>query len=221
MNTLKDVYMKYWDDYLINIRRNPNVLAANPFLIVEPKDYYNKDKRVMICGQETQGWGNEFDNDPEKATIDELFRIYKEFVNDDGGYNSPYWHFIKKLKIECPNVGFVCNNIVKIGKREGAGCNDSINELALKYFPVIPEEISILKPDLIVFITGPNYDWRIRKALGEFQILPENQIRRFNQIVFSNKELPTSYRCYHPAYQRRIGQVDLVVSRLIDMINKL
>ena len=58
MGTLKDVYQKYWSDYLENIRRNSNIEPANPFLMVEPKDYHSKAKRVMICGQETQGWCN-------------------------------------------------------------------------------------------------------------------------------------------------------------------
>ena len=220
METLKELYKKHWNDYLNNIRRNPDIDPANPFLIVVPKDYTTKEKRVMFCGQETQGWGNEFDDNPESATIDALLRIYNGFVNS-GGYNSPYWSFINAIKEKCPNTSFVCNNIVKIGKRTGAGCDDKINDLTLKHFPVLPEELKILNPDMIVFLTGPKYDWRIAKALGHFKTEEIKGFRKFDKIVFDNSLMPLSYRCYHPRYLRYCKQESFVRSFLIETINTL
>lgn len=217
MNTLSEVYHQHWNAYLVNIRRNSDIAPANPFLIVEPKDYYNKSKKVMICGQETQGWGNEFDDHPESATIEALLNLYDGFVNF-GGYNSPYWQFINSLKKACPDVGFVCNNIVKIGKKYGSGCDDTINELSLKYFPVIHEEISILRPDVILFLTGPKYDVRIKKALGDFSIKPVGNLNKFDCISFLDKSLPLAYRCYHPRYLRISKQENEVRSFLIENV---
>lgn len=219
MKTLKEIYEKYWDSYVTNIRKKSDIEPANPFLIVVPSDYQDKPHKVMICGQETQGWGNEFDHDPDSATINALLRIYAGFVNG-GGYNSPYWQFINKLKKHCPNVGFVCNNIVKIGKKFGPGCDDKINDLTLKYFPVIQEEISVLKPDIILFLTGPRYDWRIKKALGDFQTEQIKHINNFNQIIFKDTSLPKAYRCYHPRYLRQSGQERMIIEFLINEFNK-
>ena len=220
MSILKEVYEKYWDGYLTHIRNNPNIKAANPYLIVTSSDYYEKKQRVMICGQETQGWGNEFDNCPEKATMDAVLRIYAGFVNG-GGYNSPYWQFINSLKKDCPDVSFVCNNIVKIGKKYGPGCDDQINDLTLKHFPVIPEEIKVLHPDLILFLTGPNYDWRIRKALGNFKTKQVENIKRFDEIIFDDTTLPRAFRCYHPRYLRVCKQENHVHSFMVQYLNKL
>lgn len=221
MSTLKEVYEKYWNGYLTHIRNNPNIKAANPYLIVTPSDYYEKKKRVMICGQETQGWGNEFDNCPEKATMDTIMRIYAGFVNTRGGYNSPYWQFINSLKSACPDIGFVCNNIVKIGKKNNPGCDDQINELTLKYFPVIPEEINVLHPDLILFLTGPRYDWRIRKTLGNFKTKQVENIKKFEEIIFDANSLPKAIRCYHPRYLRVCGQENLVRSFIVQYLNEI
>ncbi len=218
MSTLKDVYKKYWDTYVSNIRNNLNIEAANPFLIVEPSDYKEKLKKVMICGQETQGWGNEFDDCPDKATMDAILGIYAGFVNGKGN-NSPYWQFIHSLKRACPDVGFVCNNIVKIGKKHGPGCDDTINELTLKYFPVISEELDILKPDIILFLTGPHYDWRIRKTIGDFKTRPIGNIKRFDEIIFNNPSMPRAYRCYHPRYLRQCGQEQIIKAFLINEFN--
>ena len=220
MKTLKDVYQKYWDGYIVHIRNNHSIEAANPFLIVEPSDYRDKTKKVMICGQETQGWGNEFDDCPETATMEAILRIYAGFVNEKGGYNSPYWQFINSLKKACPDVGFVCNNIVKIGKKYGPGCDDQINDLTLKYFPVIPEELAILKPDVILFLTGPNYDWRIRKTLGNFKTKQIDNINRFEEIIFDDSSLPKAFRCYHPRYLRQCGQEKMVKAFLISEFNQ-
>lgn len=220
MNSLKDIYLKYWNDYIEHIRNNHAIEPANPFLIVEPLDYREKAKKVMICGQETQGWGNEFDHDPNSATINALLGLYAGFVNN-GGYNSPYWQFINQLKKHCPNVGFVCNNIVKIGKQFSPGCDDTINDLTLKYFPVIPEELSVLKPDIILFLTGPSYDKRIKGALGDFQTEQINNINNFIQIKFKDSSLPKAYRCYHPRYLRLSGQESMILEFLINEFNKL
>lgn len=220
MSKLKEIYEKYWGNYLAHIKSNPNIQAANPFLIVVPSNYYEKRIKVMICGQETQGWGNEFDDCPEKATLDAVLGIYAGFVNG-GGYNSPYWQFINSLRKACPGVGFVCNNIVKIGKKYGPGCDDSINDLALKYFPVIPEEINLLQPDVILFLTGPNYDWRIRKALGDFKTKQVENIKRFDEIIFDDTSLPKAFRCYHPRYLRQCGQENTVRSLIVQYLNCL
>lgn len=220
MGTLKDVYQKYWDGYITHIRNNPNIEPANPFLIVEPSGYQERAKKVMICGQETQGWGNEFDDRPESATLEAILNIYAGFVNR-GGYNSPYWQFINSLKRACPDVGFVCNNIVKIGKKHGPGCDNQINELTLKYFPVIPEELNILKPDLILFLTGPNYDWRIRKTIGDFKTKNIGNIKRFDEIIFHNPLLPKAFRCYHPRYLRHCGEEDNVRSYVVEYLKSI
>lgn len=217
MSTLKDIYQTYWDGYIENIRNNNSIEPANPFLIVEPTDYRDKAVKVMICGQETQGWGNEFDACPESATVNAILRLYAGFVNG-GGYNSPYWQFINSLKRACPNIGFVCNNIVKIGRKHGPGCDDRINELTLKYFPVIPEELNILKPDVILFLTGPNYDWRIRKTIGDFKTRQVDHIKKFDEIIFDNSSLPRAFRCYHPRYLRQSGEERDVLKYMVQFL---
>lgn len=215
---LKDIYIKYWAQYIEQIRNNPNIEPAYPYLMVEPKGYRDKSVKVMFCGQETQGWGNEFDNEPEKATLEAISGIYAGFVNS-GGYNSPYWQFINRVKKECQNASFICNNIVKIGKKRGAGCDDKINNLTLKYFPVIKEEIQILEPQMIIFLTGNRYYERIEKALGKFS--SKNVGKGLDKLTFEDETIPISYCCYHPKYLRMKHLENDVRSSLIEIIKSL
>ena len=57
---LLNLYSMYWDEYIENVRKVSN--SASPFLIVPRDNYCTAKNRIMICGQETQGWCNELDN---------------------------------------------------------------------------------------------------------------------------------------------------------------
>ena len=55
-------------------------------------------------------------------------------------------------------VSLIWNEISKLSKRKGEG-GEAVNafehDIEKRCFHVIPEEIKILKPDIIVFLTGP------------------------------------------------------------------
>lgn len=217
---LLNLYSKYWDGYIENVRKVSN--SAYPFLIVPRDNYCTAKNRIMICGQETQGWCNELDNkNPEEVTPKMVMSFYNGFVNG-GAYSSSYWHFGHRLEKMLPEAGFVYNNIVKIGKRRSAGCDDSIYRLSLKHFPVYRKELDILNPDVIIFLTGKYYDWRIRETLGDFRtevISPGIFIER---IIFNDSSIPTAYRTYHPRYIIQILKKYKEYSRiLVDEISSL
>lgn len=201
--SLLELYEKNWSGYIENIRKK--TFSAFPFLLWPKPGYAEAPVRIMICGQETQGWGNELDGeDPSSITPRRIAGIYNGFVNE-GGYNSPYWNFSNKIAKALPNVGFVHNNIVKIGRREGAGCDEDIFTLSKKYFPVVREEITFLKPDLIIFFTGSSYDTRIGEVLGEFSSESIAEDRYIERVTFRDTTLPPAIKTYHPGYIQRNG----------------
>ena len=168
MNTaLIHLYSSYWEEYIKNIivpTANSNHACAYPYLIHASTRYQKSTKKIMICGQETYGWGDEQYPNFENATPEDIQNIYHEFVNrfnnsvDDmlkPGYNSPYWNFGWQIMQAHPEYGYVFQNIVKIGREEEKGCDDVLFDYTLKYFPVWKEELFILKPNIILFLTGP------------------------------------------------------------------
>ena len=200
---LLNLYNKFWQNYLSDVRDSCSEPAAFPFLIEAERSYISASNRVMLCGQETQGWCNEYDTQTEPVSIEQVCKVYRDFVWNNG-YNSPYWGFIKALKENLPEAGYVINNIVKIGRRYDPGCNDDINEKARTHFPVNREEFRILNPNKIVFLTGPNYDWRIQEVLGPFTKKRVNdKLKCLDILTFEDPSLPQAIRCYHPAYLRR------------------
>lgn len=199
---LRALYEAHWESYREHIQLNPKLTAAFPFLIFVPKEYEKADFRVMFCGQETQGWGGELEDNPN-VTIKKLQGIYNGFVNSHG-YNSPYWNFQRRVIADHPRCGFIRNNIVKIGKKRKAGCDENIDRLTRKYFPVLQSEIEILRPDVIVFLSGAEeYDWRIKLALGAFNKISMSDRFTFDRFEFENPAIPNAIRVNHPGWLQR------------------
>lgn len=234
---LKELYQQHWDKTRDEIVIGKD--SAFPFMISVSKRYENATKKVMFCGQETNCWNGKetHDYDPElvkRSTVGTITECYNDFVNKEKrmGYNSPFWNFINRLATQNANTGFIVNNIVKIGKKRRKGYNRVIDEEAHKYFPVFKEELNILKPDLIIFLTGPNYDDKIEYNLGsfskencldkeEFSFLNNPANICFDKLNFNDNDIPLSYRINHPgAIQRQhqyypmIKAIDIIIKGL-------
>jgi len=198
---LKKLYGEYWPVYQTHIRCSEVAKnAAYPFLIKCPDSYETAEKRIMFCGQETQGWCTERYNDPS-VDYHDLRGRYNAFINKEQGKNSPYWNFQKRIMNAFPKIAFIRNNIVKIGKKRSPGCDDRLNDLTLQYFPVINREIEILDPDIIIFLTGPKYDCRIEKALGLFSLEHiDDRFECWDRLEFENPSMPLAIRINHPRW---------------------
>lgn len=228
---LKKLYQQYFDKAKVNINFGAN--AAYPFMLKVNDRYEKASKKIEICGQETDSWNGEEYEDVAASTVDSVMERYNIFVNKEHGYNSPYWILVRALVNDNSEVGFVTNNVVKIGKPFDAGCDNNINELSRKYFPVFREEQNILKPSLIIFLTGPSYDWRIEQELGSFtktNCLDDPEIAAlgfpdnicFDILKFDDTTLPKAIRINHPGWYRRIGfDPSIMVKALNILIRRL
>jgi len=179
---------------------------TNPLLIfIDKEEEYRKaDIRILICGQETNGW---FENG--NGDIGSVMNCYNEFFC--GGkcwsYGGQFWNGFSRFRTLFENrypgkkIRYVWNNIVKIGKAEDKGMPPSyIYEIERNYFSVFKEELEILKPDLVLFLTGPHYDKILTDTFGElrFECLPTFSERALSKLNLPGSEL--AFRTYHPNY---------------------
>jgi hypothetical protein len=185
-------------------------LATNPFLISTPKDWSEAKIKVMVFGQETNYWGGEVSNEAIFSNeVEKLMNIYEEFYLKDNMYASPFWNTFREIRnaISKTNssTSFIWNNIVKIGRR-GIGYIPEVRDLTNKYFDVIPGEIDILKPNIIIFLSGPNYDNSISEVFGNFTLEPliiDKSSRQLAIIKFEIYPFLQCFRTYHPGYLNR------------------
>ena len=208
---LKELYDSKWDKMVSTFApilqdESIEVKPANPLLLYidDEEKYQNADIRVMIFGQETNSWYDE-----RGATVEDVQDLYDGFFNggDCWKYSGQFWNgisrFITLLKEKYPNkkIELLWNNIVKIGKQDDKGFPpDYIYEIEREVFNVIPQELEILKPNLVVFFTGPNYDSIIKDNFGEliYTALPDSTDRQLSRLNLNGVQF--AYRTYHPNY---------------------
>jgi hypothetical protein len=216
-------------------RRNADksTQPAYPLLIkINEERYKNADLKIMVFGQETNGWETKVskiqipiqDSCYHVAeTVNAFMDNYFNFRNKKD-YNSPFLNTFKTISELAGelNCELVWNNIYKIGNRERNKNrpNKVIRELENIHFDVIQEEISILKPDVILFLTGPNYDARVNKKfeITGYHSISNQETRKLAKISISVEML--AYRTYHPGYLRRQSKLDEYLKHIIADVKK-
>ncbi len=189
--------------------------------------YKDADLKVMVFGQETNKWTadeksgmDDFGTPPSpifapEISVGAVMGLYEDFYsnrkeangfnfnNRYGTFHYGFSTFIKLLSKKIPNksFSFLWNNISKFGIADQSGKAPSyIYDIEQKYFSVIEEEILILKPDIIVFLTGDD-DNKIMNALGNCLRNPllAPDCTKTLKMIFPKYENILAYRTYHPS----------------------
>lgn len=226
---LLNLYSSKWENLMAATKpiledETLDTKPANPLLLCIDKEdeFKNADIRLMIFGQETNSW-----YDQRGATIDAVQTLYNNFFNkgECWAYGGQFWNgisrFLSSLQTKFPNkkIRLTWNNIVKIGKQGEKGFPpDYIYEIERQNFHVIPAEMEILKPNVVVFMTGPNYDSVIKDNFGvlKYEALPNSTERQLSRVTL--KDVRFAYRTYHPNYLWR-NDIDDYFNTIIDDIN--
>jgi hypothetical protein len=111
---------------------------------------------------------------------------------------------------------------LKIGKSESGTPQQGLINYTIDYFNVIPQEIEILKPNVLLFLSGHTYDDHIRKTIGNFSIVP---IEGFSTnelciLKFDNISVDLAIRTYHPGYLQRLGERRMNITETIVGLKK-
>lgn len=191
--------------------------TSYPLLIEPPEGYPAAPVRLMIIGQQTDGW-EPLDNtglrrDRLAGLVPELTRLYTRFGLGAGRRHSPFWqashHIYRFLNPDGPENTFVWGNLSRVdlhGQRPPA----PVEAAWLQRFNLLPDEIRILQPDVVMFFTGPYYDDLLH---GTFPGAELEEVPLADGFVarVSHRDLPEqTYRAYHPNYLRQSGNWDII-----------
>lgn len=226
---LLDLYNSKWDKLCLAMKpiledQTLEIKPTCPLLLsVNDNDYNSGDIRLVVYGQETNSWYSEFHNG-----IEPIVECYEEFFTNGEcwSYGGQFWNgvnrFIELLQEKYPNkkISLIWNNIVKIGKFDDKGFPpDYIYEVEREHFSVIKDELKILKPTIVLFLTGPNYDSVIADNFGNltYSKLPTDYSEReIAKIGLTG--VPFAFRTYHPNYLWR-NNINGYFQTIIDKIN--
>ena len=169
LNKVEKELRRLYDNWELGNENENSPKFSAMFRMGFPDEYIDSNKPLlMYVGQEdldgkphkTQAW-------VRKYQIVQQSKIYNEEI-DRGQNTSPFWEFYRKLG----NMGYNClwNNLDKFLKsdhktqievQEAIDFNAPYGEERIS---VLQREISLLKPNVIVFAIGPR--WKYMKSLA-------------------------------------------------------
>jgi len=172
-------------------------------------EYFAADYKIMVFGQETNDWEGIF---PHPKKTNHLLDIYHKFYNNGScfSYSGSFWNGVSQLKSALRKKfgqsdqvqSILWNNVIKIGKANGKGTpSNEILKWQDTWFDIVLLEVCLLRPDIIVFFTGPNYDVFLSRIFSDlsFENLNGRDSRELARV--KSHFLPrNTIRTYHPGF---------------------
>lgn len=173
-----------------------------------PPNYEKTKYKILIVGQENNGYG--YETEPKKSM---LFTL--DFQNGRYYDNAPFFSFPYSFCAsinDCDNEKYSKKSYLAwVNLKEFSfetsskkPLNEKAQNIIDNEYNILEEEIKIINPDIVLFLTGPYYDYYIEKQLKgvEFKTVENYGIRQFVRV--EHEALPkNSFRIYHPVYLRR------------------
>jgi Uracil-DNA glycosylase len=182
-----------------------------PFLIKPHQEYERSKPKVVIVGQENNGWIGTYKDFLEKRTIEEALRLYEDF-DLERSYNTTFFQCFATIRDSLFGLdpqkrrAILWLNLFKFNQ----GLNPQMIYSAYRdkvlnlQGDVFQQEIAVLRPDVILFLTGPYYDSVIQQFYPSvrFEPIDGHPVNQVARVV--HEGLPAnSFRTYHPSYLNR------------------
>lgn len=184
-----------------------------------PYNYEKMKYKILIVGQENYGW--HFKENAIESMFATLDFLNMKYYDNTPIFMFPY-NFCKSINNlenakDPKKTYFTWVNLREFSFDEDAKMplNKEAQDIIDNEYNILEEEIKIIAPDIVLFLTGPRYDCHIRKQLNdiEFKEVKNYNIRQFARL--EHKSLPkNSFRIYHPGYLKRIGLEKKYLERL-------
>jgi len=237
---LYEIYRKA-DDILFGTVREINknatfdiVKMGIPFFISELSGYINADIKLMIFGQvvHTYGdskWESRAYGEDKNVEVGCMMDFYESFMEEKYGgrdiFQRTVRNLVKQVGLRKPNmkIDYLWNNIIKIGLLENKNADILLRQWYEKIIkphlnPLISQEISLLKPDYVIFFSGYKYDNYINDIFNNPQWM---KIENFEPNDFSEIAIPNvkkAFRTYHPRYLNTFHRKKEIFERIINGI---
>ena len=233
---LKNVYHQYLN-HLYGQQWDEQV--SSPLLMHTFDDYHKMTTKVMIVGQETHSWCGSI---TAKPSMEVLLETYKKFkLGKSADYNngkpprylrSSFWNFSRSIfhSLNCIDStvtrqtnGFLWTNISKFDHNSTTP-PEELQDRNLAGFQLLKDEIYIVNPDVIVFLTGDKYDLRIKSIFNvDVPLLSDDlPLVRLNftngfapKFVFKTEHPRTL--CQHKKYRGK-GMYQKVLDKIIETV---
>lgn len=193
---LKALYSKFQNDFNRLESEFKDLAIYGPFLMSPKKEYLDAKRKLLIVGQETNGWG-------KSTNIGTQMDAYENFELGRN-YNSPFWSITRKIEntIGIEKCSCAWTNINKYDENQGKPKGKFLSEIQ-HVNSMLTSEMEILKPDVCIFFVGPSYHHKIKEMFNgvKFESVEGWTRNALSKLVHTS--LPSeTYVTYHPKYLR-------------------
>jgi hypothetical protein len=223
-------YQSYYSD-LQNRAQNFENNPSSPLLMHVFPEYFEAKNKLMIVGKETNSWADHVKN---KIPLGDVIDYYKKFALGHGYFgtkgstnprslNSPFWNVSRSLfkainpEMDKKDKGFLWTNLSKMDSGEAY----KVQKAESRQYPdfaILKEEIKILKPDVVVFLIGNDYNAQMEEYL-KVKIDLIDPTLNISYVTDPEGILPEhSYKIFHPRYLYKLRTHHQVVSSLVDWV---
>jgi hypothetical protein len=167
-----------------------------PFLMSPENEYQQSKTKLLIIGQETNGWST-------TTNISTQMSAYREFGLGKT-YNSPFWSIARKLEQAIGTEPCSCawTNINKYDEKKKRP-KQTVREATSELNDILKEEIKLSEPEICVFFVGPRYHKKIMEMYPSVEFVPVKGWKRNALTKLSHPKLPKeTFITYHPKYLR-------------------
>lgn len=208
--------------------------CSAPILLSPPSNWFSAKTKLLLVGQETLGWGVAQGHRGEPAIsrlseflaapdgVGRLMSNYEEFAYGKNyhGNQSPFWRAFRLLQSGSGVVQSWTNIFrfdVDAGSVMGSCSAEEVKTILAAQHGLLRLEIDQLAPDVVLFLSGPNYDSALRNEYPEIEFnsvagRTERQFARVRALGLPAR----SYRLYHPSYLNRSRERWAWLQELVD-----
>ncbi|MBN2572398.1 MAG: hypothetical protein JXA68_09745 [Ignavibacteriales bacterium] len=214
--------MKFYN-YIIGRKYNVEGLYISYILNVF-EEYTTSKRKILIVGQNDIMRVNLKKAAEKRLLYDDLSNEALEFRNGEKLKDKTFWNFCHELNSKIngnSHLGFVYTNLIKLNGKDGNEDEWKFEKFIRPMISLLSMEIFEIEPEVIVFMTGQEYDKYINFALpfeGDEVKLEEVEgydIKDFASFKFSDRQ---SYRIHPPEYLKSRGLVDIYMNELVELI---
>ena len=204
-NTLLEQFYEPWLTPWRELRgANPN-LSIPMFLKTTPA-YFAAKPRIVFVGQETHGWWIECAVDPSALGAKEIMDFYQGEVMAKYRLHSssPFWRAIRNISdsVGLPHFpdSVMSANLFPCDSDKTQAPAAMLE--TMRSWKILPEELKILGPEVVVFFAGPVYAYNLGYYFGtpvEPSLSSQNLMQTYRPETGGWKGWVT----YHPASLQR------------------
>ena len=155
MHPLIDLYRRHHEPMVRVRERFPKADLYGP-LLCDPGVYLQQPVRLLVIGQETNGWAcNPHD-------LQGQLRNYREFEVGRNWRSSPFWQLVRAVEktLGLPACSCAWTNLNRYDE-DHRPPKGAVLEAVTSLDFLVREEIALLRPDVCLFFTNRKHDARL------------------------------------------------------------